>query len=434
MSFLPKSSPLQSRLAASLVVSIVISILYLAVSYTPFAYAADIDPIQGGDRGRLLDMPFMEVGFEDLELRELEYEAEFAGYDRGIIGRVPTADTPTPLINNRMVLTNVEQGQLLWYSFLNASVFGELSSITGLPSPLKIRRRNAELAGAEVAIQEELQEGGAEAIHEKYPRLQARQATTTGNGTVYITVNTCLQPQPIASNTMDPAPQLQVYISLSENNTNPGPGQDSTTQQVYPLEQGAGQITVNATGDVFIGVYGMNTTTYSNVWSAQIAASIDAPYHYYHNDAPPNIYLVDSDSSSALLITGNLTNEDAGSADFQLAIESPPPYVLFALSQNVSSIQGLENSYCAWQQLATAGPIMTASNTNNVVSGITTRGDGQPKQELYVDGLTTGSSYKVVLAMSGNSTASGSGVVGGGGQVWPVTNFTTLSGMSFPSF
>ena len=429
MPLLPKLSPLQSRLAASLIASIMVLALYFAFSIPQFAYAANVDSIRGEDHNheRLLDMPFLEVDIEELELRDVGYEAEFIGYDRGIIGRAPTADAPTALINNRMDLTNVEQGQTVSYSFLNASVFGDLSpNTTGFPSPIKFRSIKAELGGEEGMI-----EGGAEDGDKGYSqdlKLRPRQSTDANYRTVYITANACVQPQPIINTTTEPPPQLQLYVSLSANNTNPGPAQDSASQQMITLEGGAGMIVVNATGDVFIGLYGENTTAYKDVWSAQIAASIDAPYHYYHNGTDPNLFLVDSDSTSALLITGNLTNDPANSTVYQEWMESATPFVIFASNQDDNSLNGLQNSYCALQQHAQIGPTVTTGTANSVQAGLTTRGNNQPKQQFYIDALSSGSSYHGFLAMNGNSTDSGNGVVGGGGQVWPMMNFTTLSG------
>lgn len=432
MPVLPKLSPLQSRLAACLIASLMVLVLYFALSLPHFAYAADVDSMRGEDHNheRLLDMPFLEVDIEELELREIVYEAEFIVYDRGIMGRASTVYGPTVLINNCMDLTNVDQGQTVSYSFLKASVFGDLSpSPRVLPSPVKPRSRNTELGDKEGTADGGSEETGKDEEYTEDLKLRLRQSTTANYRTVYITVNTCGQPQPIINSTTDPPPQLQLYVSLALNNTNPGPGKDSTTQQMVILEGGAGMIAVNATGDVFIGLYGQTTTAYKDAWSAEIAASIDAPYHYYHNGTSPNLFLVDSDSNSALLVTGDLTNEPENSTVYQEWMDSAAPFVLFVINQDESSLQGLENSYCALQQKATIGPKVTTADAKSVRAGITTRGNKQPKQQFYIDSLKRGYSYNAVLAISGNSTNSGNGVVGGGGQVWPMTNFTTLSGM-----
>ena len=68
-------------------------------------------------------------------------------------------------------------------------------------------------------------------------------------------------------------------------------------------------------------------------------------------------------------------------------------------------------------------------NSNHVQMGMVTRGLGnKPKQQFYATGLNSSSQYRAFLAMNGNSTASGNGVVGGGGKVWgPGIDFTTKS-------
>jgi len=349
-------------------------ILYFAFSSPQFAYAVDVDSIRREDHNhdRLGNAPFLAVDVEELELREDGvYEGQFQGFDKSIIGRAPTADDPQPLENNVPITANVVQGGTNSYSFLNSSIFSD-------------------------------------------PSLSAPPV-------VYISVNTCLQPTPIQNTTVDPPPQLQLYISQSQNNTNPGPTKDSGTQQMHILDGGAAMITVNATGDVFIGLYGESTTAYKDVWNAQIAASINGYYHTYHNQTDPNLYFVDSDSSSALLITGDLTSQNTSSPVYQALLDSPPPYVLFASNADDQTILGLQNSYCGMLN-ANIAPTASGLYAKTVQASLTTRGNNQPKQQFYIDSLVNNATYNVALGVAGNTT-----VVGGGGQVWPMTYFTTLS-------
>ena len=426
---LPKLSPLQSRLAASLMASIMLLILYFAFASPHFAYAADVDSIRPEDHNheRLLNTPFLDTDSDDLELREVVYEADFLGYDRGIIGRAPTSNDPTALINNRMVQTNVVQGSTVPYSFLSASLHAGSSSANGaVPSVLPLQRKDK----AEEKEGDESDESDEKLVEDL--RFRTRQSSSGDVVTLYISVNTCSQPDPIQNTTVTPPPQLQLYISQSANNTNPGPSQDPTTQDMMVLDAGAGVYIVNATGDVFFGLYGENTTDYQGVWNAQIAASIDAPYHYFHNaSADPNLYLVDTDSGSALLITHDLNStEPDNSTEYEEWLNISPPYVMFASLQSNQAMLGVQNSYCGLQNYATIKPTTAGQTTDNLQIGITARGvDNGPKQQFYITGLAPGSAYNMVLAMNGNSSASGDGVVGGGGQVWPMTNFTTLKGM-----
>ena len=435
---LPKLSPLQSRLAASLMASLVLLILWLAFSSSHFADATELNSILRGDRNhdRLQPGPFLDVRRSQLDLEDAVYEADFLGYDEGIIGRAPTSEDPTALINNRMVLTNIVQGTTVSYSFLKASLYAKKSAADGaVPS--------VQLLGRELPTREAVREdtdgewkedGGSNEV-ELDIGLRARQEAAQ-NVTLYLTVNVCSQPTPTRDTTIAPPPQLRLYISQSEENANPGPGQDPTTQDTLPLWGGAIVYSLNATGDVFIGLHGENTTEYQGVWSAQIAASIDAPYHFYHDTSDPNLYLVDSDSGSALLITKSLnTSEASDAAQYDNWLRSPPPYVMFGSSQDDSQMAGIQNSYCGLENYAAMKPTTIGRSTDNVQTGITARGlDTGPKQQFYMTGLKPGSAYHMVLAVNGNSTANGDGVVGGGGQVWPISNFTTLTGKCLSLF
>lgn len=418
---LQKLSPLQSRLAGSLIASIALIALYFAFSSSHFAYAADVDSSrpEGYDYERLAAGPLFEADFEELELREAEvYRGEFLGYDEGIIGRAPTSNEPQVLMNNRPSTSNVVQGGLNSYSFLKSSVLADpSSSAVEFSSP--IGRRDTTRSNGESDDSDSVEENIDLEL-----RLKPRQSTRT-SGIVYISVNACIQPRPIQNTTVEPPPQLQLYVSLSEDNPNPGPSQDATTQQMTLLEGGAAMLQINATGDIFIGLYGENTTAYTDVWNAQIAASIDGYYHTFHNESDSNLFLVDSDSSSALLITGNLTNENSSSPVYQAWMNTPPPFTLFAVNKDDRSILGLQNSYCGLKQFASIAPTANRS-ADNVEAAITNRGNNQPRQQFYVDGLTKSSTYNIALGIAGNTTGDGN-VVGGGGQIWPMTNFTTLS-------
>lgn len=405
----PKLSPLQSRLAASVIASVTLLMLYFTFSSPHFAYAADVDSIRPEDHNheRLQDVHLLDVEVEDLEPREEGYEADFLGYDRGIIGRTPpSSNSPIQLANNIVVNTTITQGQTSQYVFLNSN-------------QARIR--------ASTSYQEDENEWSEEAGGEKgYTGDHKFPRQSTSTRTVYISVNVCVQPLPLQSTTMEPAPQLQLYISDSDSNTNPGPSSDGG-QNVIELDGGAIQTTIDTAGNVYLGLYGVNTTTYNGSWSAEIAASTEGHYHNYHNGSAPNLRLVDSDRNAALLVTGNLTNENSSSSSYQGFINSPPPYVLFGSDSSAGLFQGVQNSYCGLNKYAEITPesIGATAGDVSVNTSITTRGNQQPKQQFYLKGLYSSSTYSVMLAMRG----SGNSTVGGGGQVWSMTNFTTLSGM-----
>lgn len=412
-----KLSPLQSRLAASLIAMILLVALYFTFSLPQFAYAADVNSIQPEDHNheRLWGGPFLEGDFQELELRDAVYEAEFLGVDRGIIGRATT--DPNELLNNRAVSTNIQQGQLVSYVFTNTSLWGPKSPAEpGLPSPISLQDRS-------VSAEEE---GDAESEEGEQEHLETRQ-TSPANRTLYVTVNTCTQPVPVSNTTKDPPPQLQLYISQSKNNSNPGPGQNGNLQTMVELSGGFVLYTVNATGDVYIGVYGQNDTAYSSPYNVELAASIDAPYHYYWNSTDPNLFLVDSDDRSALLYTDPFISNSSNTTLYEEWMGIAPPFTIFVGEFTDSSVRGVENSYCGLQHHSTIDASTPGANTSNMVTGITNRGLGSlPRQQFYMDGLSPGNSYRVNLAMKGNVTSSG--VVGGGGQVFHATEFSTLSG------
>jgi calcium channel MID1 len=423
---LPKLSPLQSRLAASLIASITLLILYFAFASPHFAYAADVDSIRPEDHNheRLLAGPFLDLDYDELELREVSYEPEFVGVDRGITPRA--TDLPVALVNNRQDPTNIQLGQTVYYMFSNSSLWADQSPLTpGLPSQITLNGRTLmEMdAGDDAAAADEL-------------KLRSRQTTGTANRTLYITVTACDQPSAVSNTTTDPPPQLQLYVSQSADNTNPGPTSNSDLQDMVTLVGGYALYTVNATGNVFIGVYGVNNSAYSGVWSAQIAASIDAPYHYYWNSSDPNLFLVDSDTEAALFYTDPFITNDSNKKGLNTTLfnewmSTAPPFVMFANDASNTAINGIQNSYCGLQNHASISQVERAGQTTSqVVTEMTSIGDpALPKQQFYMNGLSPGTSYNVILAMNGNSTDSGDGVVGGGGQVFHMANFTTATGI-----
>lgn len=416
---LPKLSPLQSRLAASLIASIMLLLLYFAFASPHFAYAADVDSIRPEDHNheRILIRPYLDIDIAELEMREISYEAEFSGIDRGIIGRAPTGNEPKEIINNRKEETNIALGQTVSYMFSSASLFGQKSTTRALPASLWSQEKDFE-------------DGNDLGEEDKELKLKARQSNSSNSNfrTLYISVTACGQPTSLNTSTVVQAPQLQLYISQSPNNTTPGPG--NYPQDMVELEGGYAMYAINATGDVYFGVYGNNNTgtAFNDLpWDVEIAASIDAPYHVYYNSSD-NLWLIDSDRSSALLHAGNPMRLNGNGQDFDKWKDISTPFTLFTSDTNDQSIMGLQNSYCAWKK-KDPGQINVRSSAAQ--SPLVRREGGQlPEEQFYVDGLTGGSTYHVVLAMDGNSTNSGLGVVGGGGMVFRGTNFTTLSGMT----
>jgi calcium channel MID1 len=421
----PKLTVLQSRLAASVVATALVLLLYFALSSTHFAYASEVDSILPEDHNheRLLG-PYILEGEADGEDNEIVgYQPDFLGVDRGIIGR---ADPGTDAVNNNMpVNMNIELGTTKLFVFTNASLWGEMAGPTeGLPSAGLVRREKADDKDdeeAETTTHISHYEDGGEGL-----RLRRRADTRK----VYITLNTCLQPAAVNDQARGmPPPQLTLYVS--QNNTHPGPDQPANSYTKVIADHGFANLTLDASKDVYIGVTAPNTTSYSGVYNVEVAASIDAPYHSLSTQNGPDLFFIDSDSSSALLVTADLADEINGTiADKWMSLD--PPYVIFANNQNDSAFSGIQNSYCGLEKIAQIAGTQGGVRTNMVQTSMTNRTTSSfPKQQFYFRGLNASSEYFGILAMSGNSTAHGSGVVGGGGRVWPTMTFTTQPGMYF---
>lgn len=231
---------------------------------------------------------------------------------------------------------------------------------------------------------------------------------------VYITFNTCLQPVGGQSNDggLDDGsgirsrlPQLQVFVSNNSGNQAPGPGVLDRPQTSIPIVQGFGNLTINASGPVWVGVFAPDVEDWrlwKGVWSYELVLSTRKPYHGYIDDQ--FLYLVDSDNDAALLITGNMTKESAneGGVDEEFQEEDlmtrPPPYTMYAQNQAITSrFLGLERSYCAVTKLAQVRP-------RNLDMSMTRRGFGHlPKQQFHLKELNRSSSYLGYLARP-NST------------------------------
>ncbi|KAK2765925.1 stretch-activated cation channel mid1 [Arachnomyces sp. PD_36] len=398
---LPKLTPLQSRLAASLGASLSLIVLYLILCSPRLAYAADTDPNEGSTYGIDTGSSGLsgDYGVASPELMGQGLEGLFGG--NIVVRDVPAG--ATVLDNNKPEAPNIDPGETQHYVFLKEALAGPKSPIPSLVPD----------AGTEGDEGDELER-----------RADPANSTTP----LYISLNTCLVPflkSSDASND-EPLPQLKVYISQSKSLQKPGPDVDSSDQIIIEADGGFVGTTVNATGDVFIGVSAPNLKDFSEVYNYEIAASIDAPYHDYNEDTP-DLYFVDGDSYTALLVTNDVTTQsDPGDEEFKKWMEADPPFTMFAQNTNDTSISGLEKSYCGLKKFS-----KISKNTDNVKAGMTSRGiGGRPKEQFYITSLNESSIYYGFLAIDSNSSSEGN--VGGGGKVWKAMNFTTKAGMYNP--
>lgn len=386
---LPKLTQLQSRFAASFAASVCLVFLYLSLSSPRFAYAVEIESRIPPDHNHPI---IFDTAFDDDD-DVVEYSQE----DSHVLAR---QDATRELSNNAPQNMNIDPGTNQTWMIPKTTIegaFGEQGA--GLPGEKKV---------------EEVE------LHSELMRRQ-------GSRTVYITINTCMQPtSPDLKRDTDAVipPQLQMYLSTAADNQYPGPG-TTQGQRVIEIDGGYGIATIDADDDVYIGIAAPNTTTFDGQWNYAIAASIDAPFHSYEKDNP-NLFFVDGDYHAALLITNDTTEASSNSTIYNDWMKlNPPPYGMFAHSESDRSILGVQYSYCGLQNAANiVANLQNVQNQN--VAGMTNRGiGGKPKEQFYITSLNKTSTYFGFLAMEGNSTASGENVVRGGGKVWAAMNFTT---------
>jgi len=346
---------------------------------------------------------------------KIAYEAEFLGIDRSVIGRA-AGNEPVTLSNNVPNILNVVPGETNHYMFSFRLASQALAVHADGSEGVRIDQQQEEL---NTTTSEEAQ-------------LPRRQNTESMLATVFVSINTCLQPAFTFQTDGNDPPQLELYISNTSQNPNPGPTSRGD-QVIIPLVEGFAGHALNATDTVYIGVSApRKQVNDKSAWNYELAVSIDEPYHTY-NVSGPSLSLVDSDPTAALLSTTNLTSLVTSNLvdrpPFPAAIEwlsHGPPLSIFVHTSNDTAINGLRHSYCGLTQKAEVAVTNLSPNMLGVQLGITTSQPGPaPEQQFYVPNLSNSTNYLGILAQSGNSTSAGPAVAGGGGTVFASMNFTT---------
>jgi hypothetical protein len=301
----------------------------------------------------------------------------------------------TALGNNQFSQNNINPGETQYFVF---------------PKEAVTAAKSAEPEGLPAFASYSSDDDGQQTVSRELKRRDDDLNLSKRSTTVYISMTTCSQPSANQSSTNSsstPPPQLQVYISLSLEK--PGPTVDNSSQTEQDADGGYMGTEIEATGDVYVSVSAPNSTGYSGIYTYELAASIDAYFHSVVAD-DPFLYWVDGDINAVLLETNNVTESASNSENYKQWMNITPPYTVFASNTNNTSIIGMEKSYCALSQYA-----QISKNTNNVQVGMTNRGMGnKPKEQFYITGLNRSSTYYGILAMDGNSTSSGKGIIGGG--------------------
>ncbi|KXH28149.1 calcium influx-promoting protein ehs1 [Colletotrichum simmondsii] len=411
-------SPLQSRLAASLIASLLLIVLYYLLSTPTFALAAELR----GDTQPVLDDVQFDDSLEQRSSLEPTYEPEFTTFDRSIIGRAPAG--VTGLTNNVKVNRNVPGNSTQSFVFEAITIFANF--FDGTDEAFMVGPRE----GSNESISPELVSIEGVKPDDEERGLRRRQAQ---GRTVYISATTCIQPQRAANNTKEDAPQITMYISTSQDNQTPGPGQNSTLQKEVAFVEGAATFSVNATGDVFIGIGApsKDTDKFTGDWNFDVAASTDDFFHSFDGN-PSELLWVDSDSSAALLTTQNLTTSQNETL-IQEIMGSGLPFIMFVENREQPTTKGVRRSMCGLENYAQIAAKKGGKFGNLASTLMTTRGAGNlPKQQFFFNGLNASALYSGILVRTSNSSSSrkrqDGAQSGGGGKVFEATPFETKDG------
>ncbi|KAI0194006.1 stretch-activated Ca2+-permeable channel component-domain-containing protein [Xylaria flabelliformis] len=406
-------SPLQSRLAASVIASCLVIVLYLFLFAPQFALAADLTGFPSSD------LDYNDVFYEiddtvdSYDAQSPSYEPDFSLFDRSIIGRV--ADGSNPLDLDHPTSSNIVPGSTIAYVFEAASVSGRSAQEHDMSYEL---RRH--LTGTR-----EVSEGDGDDELGAGMDLVQRQSPSK---TLYISVNTCQQPSRISPDQTSMAPpQLTLFVSTSGENTSPGPGKDQSAQKIIVFDEGAAIYNTSLDRDVYFSISAPEVSdqyfSTSLPYNYEVTVSLDQYYYSYDSIAQPNLYLVDSDASSAYLTTLNLTS----SPD---QVVSTPPYTVFVQSADNPDINGIRNSYCGLNNWAQIRPLKDGNS--QATTGLRQGGDGNlTMQEFYISGLKASTNYTGIIALNTSLTVqkrqeSGAGEgFTSGTIVYKGVNFTT---------
>jgi calcium channel MID1 len=322
----PHLTPLQSRFAASLLALTLLAIVFWSLSTPHFAYAAQLDPNGAGESRHGEDHNWHRIEEERLAADGIESDT---GAEILAVRQEKELDEAPIRQNNAAESLNIDAGQTERWVFsekLLHGAYGEQGA--GLPTPLFVADYVEPVVHGDLRRRDE---DGGRGVAERQASSEPRS--------VYISMNTCLQPTYNGTDTQRaPPPQLSLYVATSASNKNPGPGSGGD-QTVIVLDEGFAQINITATTDVHMAVHAPQLPPdFTGIWNYDIAVSIDDFYHQARNDTP-FLFLIDTDTTAALMVTDNLTQADADSAEYTEWMEYNNPPLLSHQTQkkNTSS-------------------------------------------------------------------------------------------------
>ncbi|KAK6542445.1 stretch-activated cation channel mid1 [Orbilia ellipsospora] len=395
----PRLTPLQSRVAISSFATVIMITLLVLWTLPPSAYSQSIPDLGSGHRLHHIHPSHQSHGEEGESPAVIE--GVVGGFYNPIIESTesshswtdtnPSNDDAPP---HDLLPGIIEKRQ---GPFLNSLVSDERRNLNIQPGEVQLWGLDTDQIFADAG-----KTGTSNVFVDVEKGIRVR--------TVYFNFNTCWQPEPTNTTTTFP-PSMTLYASNSTSNKDPGPFANPQQQIVIPVVEGFANVTLNASSTVYVSVVAPNITAamgnFTGIYNYDIIASTKQPYYGYYSHQ--NLYLIDSDSSNVLLISGNETSYGRNVNVSNIT----PPYTFFANPANSTSLKGLTKSWCGLSSRA------SLSAANGDIS-MTRRGlGGLVKEQIYLTGLQPNTTYNVWLAQQNNETA--------GGWVYAPTNFTTKS-------
>jgi calcium channel MID1 len=413
---LPKLKPLQSRLLASALTTCLVIALCAGFEPHNLVYAAEAPVQSGGDSNlvesiplALPDVPVIERrGNEAEERSDGVYATDFAYFDRSVVGR--QQEEVKQLADNQKEEASAAPNSTQFYRFKPdqpksnsaRAVLDDALEENNTLERILIKEEDADTNDGETVIEK---------------RQNSRR--------VWISANACSGPLPNVTLITGETPQLTLYVSTSANNQKPGPRTPDTT--AVPFVQGFANLTLQTGNEIYMGVSAPDLTAgWNGGWSYEIAASVEGQYHNYANNSQ-FIYMVDTDSESALFITHNFT--DSNSADEVKKWTDQNRFDMYAFpAANWSNMKGLEASYCGLKKQFDAGGITVNKSITTIF------GNGLPAGQFHIAGLKNSTKYTGFLTLAGSESETMDipdiGTVRAGGQVFQQFQWTTKAGMS----
>ncbi|CAF9936827.1 MAG: stretch-activated cation channel mid1 [Heterodermia speciosa] len=363
--------------------------LFLLIHFTPVS-AADVVAQEDHNHHRLLELQSKVYGTlnhgSDLELGE--YESNFIGADRSMIGR---ADAPQVLANNYPGKDNIDSGDTQVWTF-----------------PKKeIAQKSARALAAHTSLAERDAWDRAQLSDDVENRALRQRQTDTA--TLFITLNICDQPQPKIQNFHEAPASLQLYISTDPKNRSPD---EKNNDYNVSIKNGYGVQSFSASDDVYLSVTAPEKSSqFAGGYSYELTASVDHAFTTYIDE--DEMVFVDSDTHAALLSSNRSTDVSK--------------YGIFVHPQDDQTILGLSSSYCGLKNWARIKGNIDDLSTGDVDTGVMKMGGNETRQQFYVKNLNGSTAYYGIMALNGDSTGNKdtNGSSAGGGKIWKAMNFTT---------